>query len=125
MSTRLLIADDNRDMVTTLSLLLRRQGFEVAVALDGDQAIETARSFHPDVLVLDLCMPILGGLEVANHLRALPEFSDKVFIAITAYTDYEHLDQVSQAHFDEYLIKPFPLDRFMAILARVSQHVRQ
>ena len=87
MGTRLLIADNNRDMATSLSLLLRREGFEVQVAHDGDQAVKIAFSFDPDVLILDLCMPILGGLQVANQLRALPEFAGKSFIAITGYRD--------------------------------------
>ena len=123
MNIRLLIADDNRDMANSLALLLRREGFEVQVACDGDQAIETALLFNPDVLILDLCMPILGGLDVANHLQKLPEFAGKVFIAMTGYTDARHLDQVAQAQFDEYLIKPFRLDRLLSMLEHVSSHL--
>jgi CheY-like chemotaxis protein len=123
MNVRLLIADDNRDMANSLALLLRREGFEVQIASDGDQAIETALLFNPDVLILDLCMPIFGGLEVANHLRALPEFAGKVFIAMTGYTDPQHLDQVAQTQFDAYLIKPFRLDRLLTILESVQSHI--
>ena len=116
MSLRLLIADDNHDMANLLAKLLRREGFEVQIANDGDAAIEAALTFHPDILILDLCMPRLGGLEVATHLRSLADFSGKVFIAITGYTDATHLDQISQSQFDAYLIKPFRIDRLLEVL---------
>ena len=123
MNMRLLIADDNRDMATSLSLLLRPHGFEIETAYDGGQAIEKALRFHPDVLILDLCMPILGGFEVASQLRAIPEFADKHFIAITGYKDDKHLDQASQSQFNEYLVKPFRFDKLSAILHQVSSRL--
>ncbi len=119
-NVRLLIADDNRDEADVLSLALRREGFEVQVAHDGEQAITMALQFKPDVLFLDIAMPILDGFQVAQRLRAMPDFTNKVFVALTGFSDQEHLDQASSAEFDEYLVKPFKLDRLMTILAEAS-----
>jgi CheY-like chemotaxis protein len=90
------------------------------VAFDGKQAIEAARNVDPDVLIIDLGMPILDGLQVANSLREMPEFAQKVFIALTGYADQRHLDQASQARFDEYLIKPFKFETLLAILQEAA-----
>jgi CheY-like chemotaxis protein len=125
MSLRLLIADDNHDMANLLAKLLRREGFEVQTAGDGEEAVDGALAFHPDILILDLCMPRLGGLEVATHLRSLDAFAGKVFIAITGYTDAQHLDQISQSQFDAYLIKPFRLDRLTDVLHDVSGRLQR
>ena len=117
---RLLIADDNWDLAKSVALLLRREGFEVEFAYDGEQAIETALLFHPDILILDLCMPRRGGVEVAEYLRALPNFSHTVFVALTGYCDEEHLAQAANSPFDAYLIKPFRVDKFLEMFDRMA-----
>jgi len=68
-------------------------------------------------------MPILNGFQLAGQLRAMPEFAHKFFIAVTAYSDQQHLDQASQVKFDEYLVKPFKPGTLFKILADVAlQH---
>src|ERR1700722_1067573 len=106
MGLRLLIADDNRDTADTLASLLKQKGFEAQVAYDGRTALELAMSFRPDVLVLDIRMPGIDGLQLAHRLRRLPEFKDKMFVAHSGYAEQEDLDQTSRADFDEYLVKP-------------------
>jgi CheY-like chemotaxis protein len=120
MALRLLIADDNRDIVEGLSLLLKHEGFEVQVAYDGQQAIQTALAFCPDVLILDLGMPILDGFQVAKQLRAMPEFQHATFVALTGYSEQEDLDDASKAQFDEYVIKPPNMNLLLTILSDVS-----
>jgi two-component system, chemotaxis family, CheB/CheR fusion protein len=121
MALRLLIVDDNRDMADGLALLLQREGFEVQVAYDGQRAIETALPFHPDVLIVDVVMPILNGFQVAKQLRAMPECEHSTFVALSGYSDQTRLDEASKVQFDEYLVKPLNMSLLLAILFEVSQ----
>ena len=121
MTLRLLVVDDHRDVVDGLMLLLEHAGFEVKPAYSGQQAIEAAQSFHPDVLILDLGMPGVDGFQVAIQLRATPEFANKVFVALSGYAEQERLDEAAQARFDEYLVKPPSMETLLAILAEVSE----
>jgi CheY-like chemotaxis protein len=120
MGLRLLIVDDSRDVVETLSLLLKHEGFEVQVAYDGQQAIEVALAFHPDVFILDLGMPILDGFQVAKQLRAMPEFEHSTFVALTGHSEQVDLDDASKAQFDEYVLKPPKMSLLLTILSEVS-----
>jgi CheY-like chemotaxis protein len=120
---RLLIADDQHDSAETLAMLLRSRSFQVEVAFDGRQAVDAAISFNPDALILDLNMPGLNGFQVAHCLRAFPQFSDKQFIALTAYSDQRNMDAASKVEFDDYLTKPCKLDLLMKILAENVGHL--
>jgi CheY-like chemotaxis protein len=121
MSLRLLIVDDNRDSADTLAMLLEHEGFELRVAYDGQRAIETALAFRPDVLIVDLVMPIVDGFHVVKQLRAMPEFKRALFVALSGLSDQPHLDEASNVEFDEYLFKPPQLDLLLAILSEASQ----
>jgi DNA-binding response OmpR family regulator len=121
MALRLLIADDNRDIADSLALLLERQGFEVRVAYDGQQAIDAARLVRPDVFIVDLVMPTLDGFQVAKQLRAMPEFERAVFVALSGLSDQAHFDEASKAQFDEYLVKPPNISLLLAILSEVAE----
>jgi DNA-binding response OmpR family regulator len=117
---RLLIADDDRGGANTLAVLLRREGFQVEVAYDGQKAVESALVFDPDVLILDLDMPVLDGFQTIRRLRAMPQFVRKHFVALTSYSAQTHLDDASRAHFDDYLIKPCEMDVLRKILSEVA-----
>ena len=123
MALRLLVVDDNPDSADTLALLLRSLGHEVCVAYEGQQAIDAAFSFHPDVLIVDLAMPVLDGFTVAKRLRAVPEFADSVFVALSGHSDQPYFDEASNAQFDEYLVKPPQMSLLSAILSEVSERV--
>jgi CheY-like chemotaxis protein len=123
MALRLLIVDDNRDSADSLALLLERQGFDVCVAYEGQQAIESALSFRPDVLIVDLIMPMLDGFQVAKKLRGMPEFQDSTFVALSGCSDQPHFDEASKAQFDEYLVKPPKINLLLAILSEVAERV--
>src|SRR5690242_9637615 len=81
---RVLVVDDNRDLVLTYSWLLKSQGHEVEVAFDGLRALEVAREFRPDVALLDVGLPHIDGYELARRLRS--EYGPEVLlIIVTAY----------------------------------------
>ena len=123
MSLRLLIVDDNSDSADTLALILQHRGFDVRVAYQGQKAIEVARSFRPNVFIVDLAMPILDGFRLAERLRAMPELEHALFVALSGYSDQNHLDEASKAQFDEYLFKPPKMDLLLAILTEVNERV--
>lgn len=120
MTGRLLVADDNRDSADSLAMLLRTAGFDVVTAYDGAHAIEVAVATDPDVLLLDIGMPMFDGYQVAAHLKSMPQFADKVFIALTGFADQKHMDLASQADFHDYLVKPVEVSTLMTILSEAS-----
>jgi len=115
-----LIVDDDRDAANTLAALLQLQGFIAHVAYDGNEAIAKAIACNPDAFILDLEMPRLDGFQLANRLRAMPRFKSKRYIALTGFSDQEHLDQASKMEFDDYLVKPCKLDVLMGILRETA-----
>jgi DNA-binding response OmpR family regulator len=113
---RVLVVDDNRDLAMSSSWLLKYEGHEVEVAFDGLQALEVARAFRPDVVILDVGLPGLDGYEVARRLRA--EFGrDVVVIIITAYADDQGRKAACEAHFDHFFTKPINFTAITSMLA--------
>lgn len=104
---RILIADDSADFADTLALLLELNGFEVAVAYGGLNALESAETYHPDVVVLDVSLWGCDDNEVCRQLRAKPWAKDALIIAGTAWTGTRRLDAL-RAGCDHHLLKPFP-----------------
>jgi DNA-binding response OmpR family regulator len=101
---RALVVDDERPLAELVGTYLTRDGFEVSLAHDGAQAIEVARQVDPDVMVLDLGLPVLDGVEVCRVVRT---FSDCYIVMLTART--EEIDKLIglSVGADDYLTKPF------------------
>jgi two-component system response regulator MprA len=110
---RVLVVEDDDEIADVLRRSLRQEGHEVRTALDGEEALETARDFAPDLVVLDLGLPKLDGVEVCRRLRAE---SDVPILILTARTDTD--DRVSglDAGADDYLVKPFERAELLARL---------
>lgn len=83
-AARVLVVDDERHIARVLEFVLRKAGYEVAVAYDGEQALAEAQRFKPDALLLDLVMPKLSGLEVLKYLRADEQYANLVIAILTA-----------------------------------------
>ena len=101
---RALVVDDEAPLVDLVRSYLEREGFEVASAHDGERAVDLAREFGPDVIVLDLMLPGIDGLEACRRIRA---FSDAYILMLTARTD--ELDKIVglSTGADDYVTKPF------------------
>jgi CheY-like chemotaxis protein len=103
---RILIADDNRDSADSLAVLLRMDGFEVAVAYDGTAALATIHEQRPQAALLDIGMPGMTGYEVARNARkALPKEALKL-IAITGWGQHQDVARALEAGFDRHFTKP-------------------
>jgi CheY-like chemotaxis protein len=103
---RVLIADDNRDWADGLAVLLDEHGYAVRTTYDGREAIEAARIFQPDIVVLDIRMPRLTGYEAARVFHRHPQSTRPILIAITAWAGESGKLRAEMSGFDYYLAKP-------------------
>ncbi len=113
---KILIADDNRDHVDTLGLLLKADGHQVHIAYDGASALEVARLVRPDVALLDIGMPVLSGRTVAEHIRSQEWGRSIYLVAVTAWSSESDKKQSVDAGFDRHLTKPLNFDTLTSIL---------
>lgn len=117
---RILVIDDGRDTVITMRALLQKLGHEVATAHDGEQGLEVARQFRPDVVFSDIGLPGIDGYAVARQLREDTRFQDTHLVAVTGYGQREDQQHAHDAGFDEHLTKPVAfadLQRLLTALA--------
>jgi CheY-like chemotaxis protein len=103
---RVLVADDNLDSASSLSLVLQMMGNDVRVANDGFEAIAVAESFHPDAIFLDIGMPGLNGYEVCRKLRENGAAAGAVVVALTGWGQQEDRRRSQEFGFDHHLVKP-------------------
>ncbi|MDB6010687.1 MAG: putative histidine kinase, hybrid [Gammaproteobacteria bacterium] len=103
---RVLIADDNADAAGALATLLQLEGHDVTVAHDGEEAVMKASNFRPDLVFLDLGMPVMDGFEAARRLRALPHGEETFLIALTGWGQESDRQRSREAGFDRHLVKP-------------------
>jgi len=109
-----LCADDDEDILSLVSLRLRRAGFEVATASDGDAAIEIARDRRPALAVLDVMMPRRTGYEVLAELRADEALREMKVILLSARVQESDVTRGLDAGADAYLAKPFKAQDLVA-----------
>ena len=113
---RILVADDNVDAAESLSMILELLGHETRTAHDGAQALEMARAFHPDVMVVDIAMPKLSGHELARHVRAEAWGRDVLLIASSGWGQDESKQDSLAAGFDHHLVKPVEIGTLERLL---------
>lgn len=103
---RLLVVDDNVDAAESLALLLRLLGHEAWTAHDGQEALEQLPTVNPQVVFLDLGMPVMSGIEAAKRIRADENFRHLKLIALTGWGQERDRDRTAAAGFDSHLVKP-------------------
>jgi CheY-like chemotaxis protein len=113
---RVLVVDDNTDAAASLALLLNMEEYEVRTAADGEEAIEQARIFAPQIIFMDLAMPRLDGLEAARRIRALPQGEEIRIIALTGWGQEADRQRTRAAGMDHHLVKPVSLDALQSVL---------
>jgi DNA-binding response OmpR family regulator len=114
---RILVADDERDGVLTLMMLLREEGHEVRGVYTGRQALQALREFEPDVVLLDIALPELSGWEVARELRKRQTGKGPLLIGISGeYRQGADRILAEILGFDHYLVKPYEPAALLALL---------
>jgi two-component system response regulator MprA len=110
---RVLVVEDDEEIAQVLQRSLRLDGYEVRLAADGEAALDAAATYHPDLVILDLGLPRLGGMEVARRLRAA---DDVPILMLTARDALESRVEGLDAGADDYLVKPFERQELLARL---------
>jgi CheY-like chemotaxis protein len=118
---RILIVDDNVDAADTLALLLSVSGSDVTVAYSGTEALVQGEAIRPELVFLDIGMPIMDGCETARRMRKLSWGSEAVIIALTAWSDEPTRKRIVQAGMDHHLIKPVHIERVQDIVAALKR----
>ncbi len=103
---RILIADDEPDILEIIQYNLKNEGYEVAAAKNGNDALDLAKRFNPDLIILDIMMPGKTGIEVCNLLRMQPAFNNTLIIFLTALSDEGTEIKGLETGADDYLTKP-------------------
>ena len=116
---RILIVDDERQITRVLSRGLTAKGYDVHVAADGEAALQTFGDWHPDLIITDLSMPNMNGLELCRRLRA---FSEVPIIVLSVKGEERAKVEALDAGADDYVTKPFGIDE---LLARIRATLRR
>jgi len=115
---RILLVDDNADATEALGTLLELEGHEVKRAQSGVEALSIVESFTPDLALIDINMPDMDGLELAQLLRLRAQCSQTRLVALTGYTDAARRFQTDERVFDCHLTKPLSLDDLADVMRR-------
>lgn len=107
MAKRVLIVDDEPNIVISLEFLMKREGFEVAIARDGEEALRKVEEGVPDLMLLDVMMPKKSGFEVCQQLRANPAYAELKIIMLTAKGRDTEVTKGLDLGADAYMTKPF------------------
>ena len=107
MSQRILIVDDEPNIVISLEYLMKKEGFQIAVATDGEAALQQAAEFLPDLILLDVMMPKKSGFEVCQALRADPALAAIKVVMLTARGRETEVAKGLALGADAYITKPF------------------
>ena len=119
MSKKILIVDDEPNIVISLEFLMKREGFQVSVAGDGEAALEQVAAQKPDIVLLDVMMPKKNGYEVCQLIRANPEWQDMKIIMITAKGRDTEMAKGLAMGADAYMTKPFSTKDLVANVKRM------
>jgi two-component system cell cycle response regulator DivK len=111
--TKILLVEDNEMNRDMLSRRLVRKGYEVIMALDGRQAVELAAAEHPDLILMDMSLPVIDGWEATRQVKAAPATRAIPVIALTAHAMAGDREKAIQAGCDDYDTKPIDLPRLL------------
>ncbi len=119
---RILVVDDEPDIVEMLKYNLEKEGFEVNTASDGRKCVESAKVSKPDLVLMDIMMPVMDGVEACRMLREMPELSDTFIIFLTARAEEYSEVAAFDVGADDYLTKPI---KPRALVSRINAIFRR
>jgi two-component system alkaline phosphatase synthesis response regulator PhoP len=122
---KILIADDEPDILEIIGYNLKKEGYEVATAKDGDDALAKAKTFKPELIILDIMMPKKNGVEVCELLRGQNDFKDTLIIFLTALSDETSHIKGLETGADDYVTKPISpkvlVSKVQALFRRIKK----
>ena len=119
---RILVVDDNHDSALSQAMMLSIMGHETRTAHDGESAVSTAESFLPDVVLLDIGLPLLNGYEVAQRIREQPWGASMFLIAVTGWGQEEDRQRSAEVGLNVHMVKPVEPALLEKILSELPQN---
>src|SRR5215471_14597929 len=119
---RILVADDELDILELISYHLTNEGYFIYTAKDGNEALDLSRKFHPHLIILDIMMPFKNGMEVCQILRSSAEFRDTLIIFLTALNDENAHIKGLESGADDFISKPISMN---VLVSRVNALFRR
>ena len=119
MPKKILVVEDNEANRILMRQILEYHSYEVLEAADGAAGLAMAREHMPDLILLDLQMPVMGGIAVIGELRKTPELSKLRVIAVTSFAMKGDREKALEAGFDEYVTKPIDTRKFVEIVKNI------
>ncbi|MBX3086724.1 MAG: response regulator [Anaerolineae bacterium] len=116
---RILIVEDNEDNLDMLLRRLQRRGFEIVVAMNGAEGVEMAQQHLPDVILMDIDLPIMDGLEATRRIKAAPDTGHIPVVALTANAMVGDMERTLAAGCDAYEAKPVDMPHLLDTIARM------
>ena len=118
---KILIVDDEKDIVETLSFMLKAKGFECICAYDGEEGLNLAKKSSPDLVILDVMMPKINGYKICRLLKFDEKYKNIPIIMITARSQEEDKLIGEETGADEYITKPF---EFSTVLEKINKYLK-
>ena len=106
----ILVVEDYEDTSLAMRLALEDRGYRILEASDGEKAVEVAARERPDIILMDLQLPVLDGLDATRRIRAVPELKDTVIVAITAHHEGDYRARALAAGCNAFVSKPIDFD---------------
>jgi two-component system, OmpR family, alkaline phosphatase synthesis response regulator PhoP len=119
---KVLVVDDEEPILELLKYNLEKQGYDVRVASEGAEAVDIAKKFHPDLVLLDIMMPKMDGVEACRQIRAMPELVNTFIVFLTARAEEYSEIAAFDGGADDYILKPI---KPRALMSRISAIFRR
>lgn len=119
-SLRVLIVDDQPDLLSMLNLMMQRRQYAVKTAQSGDQALQLAPDFSPHVVISDIGMPGMDGYQLMQNLRANDELAPFKSIALSGYDEQSENDRAREAGYDAQMTKPIEFDQLFEMIENLA-----
>jgi CheY-like chemotaxis protein len=115
-ATAILVADDDPDILSIVSMSLETQGYTVHKATNGREAVDLAREHHPDLILMDMMMPVVSGYEAVGELKADATTKDIVIVGLSAKAMATDMERATDAGIDGYITKPFRIAQVLSVV---------
>ncbi len=116
MANAILVADDDPDILSIVSMSLETQGYTVHKATNGREAVDLARQHHPDLILMDMMMPVVSGYEAVGELKADASTRDIVIVGLSAKAMATDMERATDAGIDGYITKPFRIAQVLSVV---------
>ena len=116
MANAILVADDDPDILSIVSMSLETQGYTVHKAANGREAVDLAREHHPDLILMDMMMPVVSGYEAVVELKADASTKDIVIVGLSAKAMATDMERASDVGIDGYITKPFRIAQVLSVV---------